>query len=68
MTGFSESPEYRKKQVSEVTTSVAWILLLKRSPTTAEFNATVARLDAATPASTIIRDLFRGTELSARVA
>jgi hypothetical protein len=46
MAGFSESSEYRTKQASEVDAAVLPILLLGRAPTTAEFDATVGRLDA----------------------
>jgi hypothetical protein len=46
MTGFSESNEYKTKQVSEVHVSVIFILLAGRAPTTAEFDDLVARLDA----------------------
>jgi hypothetical protein len=48
MTGFSESNEYKTKQVSEVHVSVIFILLAGRAPTTAEFDDLVARLDAET--------------------
>lgn len=45
MTGFSESSEYKRKQVAEVDVSVLYILNLKRSPTTGEFNALVSDLE-----------------------
>ncbi|MCU1370617.1 MAG: Alkaline phosphatase [Ilumatobacteraceae bacterium] len=53
MTGFSESNEYRTKQVSEVHVSVIFILMLGRAPTTSEFAELVANLDDAstTPAA-----------------
>jgi titin len=48
MTGFSESNEYKTKQVSEVDVSVIFILLAGKAPTTTEFNDLVAELDALT--------------------
>ncbi|MGN6696131.1 MAG: fibronectin type III domain-containing protein [Aquihabitans sp.] len=48
MTGFSESNEYKTKQVSEVHVSVLFILLKGTAPTTAEFADLVAKLDAET--------------------
>jgi titin len=48
MTGFSESNEYKRKQVSEVHVSVLFILLKGTAPTPAEFADLVAELDAET--------------------
>ena len=48
MTGFSESNEYKNKQVNEVHVSVVRILLGGSAPTLAEFNDLVAALDDGT--------------------
>jgi hypothetical protein len=68
MVGFSESSEYKRTQGAAVNTSVAYILLLGRAPTTAEFNAAVTELNASTSVSTLIQQLMRTTEFATHIA
>ncbi len=59
MTGFSESNEYKTKQVSEVDVSAIFILLAGKAPTASVFNTLVAALDdkTTTPAK-IAQDII----------
>jgi hypothetical protein len=69
MTGFSESNEYKRKQVAEVDVSVLHILLLGRAPTTSEFNALVAALEAPTTTlDQVAAQLIASSEYAARVS
>jgi len=68
MTGFSESNEYKTKQVSEVHVSVLFILLKGVAPTTSEFATLVAALDASTttPAQ-IAEDIIDSPAYAAKI-
>lgn len=68
MTGFSESNEYRTKQVSEVDVSVLFILLKGAAPSTAVFDDLVAKLDAqtTTPAQ-IAAEIIASPEYAAKI-
>jgi hypothetical protein len=67
MTGFSESPEYRRRVASEVTVAVLYTLLLGRAPTASEFAVRVAQVDAGVYTSTSLADdLRRRPEYAAR--
>ena len=69
MTGFSESSEYKRKQVAEVDVSVIYILNLRRSPSTAEFNALVGDLELTAIKSTadVAGDLIASAEYDSKV-
>lgn len=68
MTGFSESNEYKTKQVSEVHVSVLYLLLKGKAPTQTEFDQLVAALDAGTttPAA-IATTILASPEYAAKV-
>jgi hypothetical protein len=68
MTGFSESNEYRTKQVSEVDVSVLFILLKGVAPSKAVFYDLVAKLDAqsTTPAQ-IAAEIIASPEYAAKI-
>ena len=68
MTGFSESNEYKTKQVSEVHVSVLSILLKGSAPTKADFDALVAALDAKTTSpAAIATAIIASPEYAAKV-
>jgi hypothetical protein len=68
MTGFSESNEYKTKQVSEVNVSVIYILLAGVAPTTTVFNNLVAALDdATTTPAAIAQAIIDSPEYEARI-
>jgi titin len=69
MTGFSESNEYKRKQVAEVDVSVLYILLMGRAPTTSEFNALVTALEAPTTTiDQVAAQLIASPEYATRVS
>lgn len=62
MVGFSESSEYKAKQVHHVDVAVAMIFLLDRAPTTDEVSAWVAARQGGTPAPDLAGELLASTE------
>ena len=69
MTGFSESSEYKRKQVAEVDVSVIYILNLQRSPSTTEFNNLVSDLEVKAIKSTadVAGDVLATSEYDALI-
>ena len=65
MLSFSDSSEYIRHQTNEVKVVTAYLGMLRRTPTQAEYLAQVARLDAVAPVTTI-QDVM--TELLASAA
>jgi hypothetical protein len=64
MVGFSESNEYRTKQVDKVDAAVLYIQILGRPPTPAERDAFVAARLASIPLASLVHDLLRAPELA----
>ncbi|MFN8017217.1 MAG: DUF4214 domain-containing protein [Acidimicrobiales bacterium] len=56
MINFSESSEYRNKQVDNVNAAVIWIYLRGRSPSTVERDAMAAELDGGATVADVVRD------------
>ncbi|MCU1356239.1 MAG: hypothetical protein JWM89_1657 [Acidimicrobiales bacterium] len=70
MLSFSDSSEYIRHQANEVQVVTAYLGLLRRTPTQGEYDAAVARLDAAAPVTTIttiIAELLASAAYGARL-
>lgn len=66
MTQFSESSENLRKRAEEVDTVVLRFGLLRTTPTVAQYDATVARIEGGTPAATIASELYATEAYRAR--
>jgi hypothetical protein len=66
MIGFSESNEYKTKQVNKIHAAVLYIQLLGRAPSTVERDAFVAGVVGGTPLATLVRTLLHAPEVDTR--
>lgn len=66
MLNFSDSNEYVTKQASEVKAVTTYLGMLRRTPTSSEMAAVVARLDGGTPITTIISEILASASYEAR--
>jgi hypothetical protein len=58
LASMSESNEYKRTQASEVDAAVLYLALLRRAPSTSEFNTAVAALDGGATAAELAEDLL----------
>jgi len=68
MVGFSESLEYQTHSQTEVFVSTAFITLLRRAPSQAEYDYWVINLNAGNPRLGLIDNLLNSSEYAARFA
>jgi hypothetical protein len=66
MVGFSESLEYQAHSQTEVFVSTAFITLLRRAPSQAEYDYWVINLNAGNPRLGLIDNLLNSSEYAAR--
>jgi hypothetical protein len=67
MVGFSESNEYKRKQLENTDVSVAYILLMGRAPTTAEASAWVTAQKGGTTHAVLLQQLLDSDAYAARI-
>ena len=67
MLNFSDSSEYIRKQAAEVQLVTAYLGLLRRTPSSAEMAAAVARVEGGTPITTIISEVLASATYAARL-